>query len=146
VGGFTDIADGVFARKLKQQSALGAKLDSIADFVFAAVIACVIMTNIELPFWMWVWFGIIAILRFVCYGIGFYKYHTFTALHTYLNKAAGALLFAAPLLYVLCGLKATGIILIIIAFASAFEETVMIIRSKTLNRDCKGLFMSQIFD
>ena len=33
--GLTDMMDGVLARKLHQESAFGAKLNSIADFVFA---------------------------------------------------------------------------------------------------------------
>lgn len=140
-GGFTDIIDGFVARKLNQESALGAKLDSIADFVFAGVVAIFVVINIEIPIFLWLCILCIALLRFVSYGIGFYKYHTFAPLHTYTNKITGALIFMAPIFYSVWGLVVMSLILCIMAFASALEEIVITIRSKELNRDCKSIFI-----
>ncbi|MDP4119097.1 MAG: CDP-alcohol phosphatidyltransferase, partial [Bacillota bacterium] len=77
----------------------------------------------------------------VSYCIGFYKYRTFASLHTYANKATGALIFAFPLFYILFGLTGAGIILCFAGFISSFEELVIIVKSKKLNRDCKSIIM-----
>ena len=87
--GVTDMIDGFVARKLNQQSEFGAKLDSIADFIFAICLFMVMIRNITFSRWVWIVVGIIALLRFVSYGIGYVKYHTFASLHTYLNKMTG---------------------------------------------------------
>lgn len=139
-GGVTDVIDGFVARKLNQQGAIGAKLDSIADSVFAIAIAAIIIVNIEIPIWLWLAILWIALLRFVGYGIGFYKYHTFTSLHTYANKATGALIFVSPIFYALLGLSATGAILCAVALVATFEEVFITVKSNTLDRDCKSIF------
>ena len=84
---------------------------------------------------------VIALLRFASDGIGFNKYHAFTALHTWANKLTGILIFAAPILYCLCGLLFTGIVLCVAAFTSACEELVITVKSKELDRDCKGILV-----
>ena len=68
-------------------------------------------------------------------------YHSFSALHTYANKATGALIFAFPLLYALLGLTVSGVILCAAAFFSSVEELIITGSSPTLNRDCKGIYM-----
>lgn len=139
--GFTDIVDGFIARMLHQESSFGAKMDSIADFVFAVCAAIFVTVNIEIPIWLWLCILGIALLRFLGYGLGFYKYHTFAPLHTYANKLTGVSIFMTPILYFLCGLTFTGIILCIVAFFSSLEELVITIKSKELKRDCKSIFI-----
>lgn len=140
-GGLTDMLDGFAARRLHQQSAVGAKLDSVADGVFALAIASVVLINLVIPIWLWVCILCIALLRFVGYGIGFYKYRAFSSLHTYANKAAGALLFAAPVLYALLGFTAAGILLCMVAFLSAVEEVAITVTSGELDRDRKSILI-----
>ena len=143
LAGASDLLDGIAARSLKQESELGAKLDSIADVVFMAAIAIVIVSQRILPSWLWFWVGIIAIVRLTAYAIGYFKYHTFSALHTYLNKITGLLLFAIPVLIVVFGSRIALLILGSIAFLSAAEELLITIKAKKLNRDCKSLFLYQ---
>lgn len=140
-GGLSDLFDGFVARKLKQQSTIGAKFDSIADVVFAIAIFIVVIKNISLSTLLWQFITFIALLRLVSYSIGYYKYRTFTSLHTYANKATGFLIFVFPLLYILWDINITVIILCVLAFISSFEELVITIKSKELNRDCKSIFM-----
>lgn len=139
--GITDMLDGLVARTLRQESANGAKLDSIADFVFAVSVATFVIINIEIPTWLWLCTLGIAILRFISYGIGFYKYHTFASLHTYANKITGAFIYMAPIIYCLCGLTVTGMALCVVAFYSSVEELAITIKSKVLNRDCKSILI-----
>ena len=141
--GLTDILDGFLARKLHQESAFGAKLDSIADFVFVGCLTIFAVINMNIPRWLWLCALAIALLRFVSYGIGSYKYHEFTALHTWTNKLTGILIWSAPILWCLCGLRVTVDILCTVAFISACEELVIIIKSKELNRDCKGILFNK---
>lgn len=138
--GLTDILDGFLARKLHQESAVGARLDSIADAVFAGCLALYIVINISLPSWIWICLLLIAMLRFLSYGIGYCRFHTFTSLHTYANKITGAMIFLSPVLYSICGLTVAGILLFITSAISALEELAITIKCRELNRDCKGLY------
>lgn len=136
----SDMLDGPVARRSKQASAIGARLDSLADLVFAAAIAVVVIRYIHIPGWLWICALIIVVLRLISYAIGFHKYHCFASLHTWGNKATGALIFISPVLYILLGLKVTGIILCVVAFVSAFEELLINLSSSELERDRKSLF------
>lgn len=137
----SDAIDGLVARKLNQQSDFGAKLDSIADLVFAFAVAVIILMNVELPDWLWIGIVGIGFLRLTGYGIGYLKFHQFSSLHTYANKVTGGSLFLFPMLFYLWGIEISGMILCALAFASATEEVIIIIKAKELNRDCKGLFI-----
>ena len=125
--GISDLLDGVLARRLKTQSAAGAKLNSAADLVFAAAIMAFAVRYLQFPAWLYIGVGCIAALRLTSCGVGFVKYHTFSALHTYANKATGALIFAFPVLYA--------------ALFSSLEELVITISTPALNRDCRGIFL-----
>lgn len=48
LAGISDIVDGYVARKFNSQCAMGAKLDSIADLVFALSIFIVVFENISI--------------------------------------------------------------------------------------------------
>jgi len=139
-GGVSDLLDGPIARRLNIQSTAGAKLDSAADLAFAAAISVAAVRNIPFPIWIWVCAACIAAVRFAGYSVGFAKYRTFSALHTYANKATGALIFASPLLYAALGLTVSGIVLCAAALFSSVEELVITVSAPTLNRDCKGIY------
>lgn len=139
-GGISDILDGFIARKMNLQSTFGVKLDSVADVIFATAIVVVVIKNIKFSELMWLIIVCIAFIRIFGYRIGFYKYHTFSALHTYANKLAGLLIFTSPMLYFLLGINPTIIILSTVALISAVEELIIIAKSKELNRDCRCIF------
>lgn len=139
--GFTDMIDGLVARKMHQESAFGAKLDSVADIVFGASLATFVIINIKLPDRLWFFILAIALLRFASYGIGFYKYHTFAALHTYANKITGVLIFMIPLLYYVLGMVTACALVCIVSAVSATEELVIIVKDKKLDRDRVSIFI-----
>ena len=56
-------------------------------------------------------------------------------------ELTGILIFAAPILYCLCGLRFAGIILCAVAFVSACEELIITVKPKELDRDCKGILV-----
>jgi CDP-diacylglycerol--glycerol-3-phosphate 3-phosphatidyltransferase len=138
--GLSDIIDGYLARKTNLASRLGAILDSIADIVFISAAAVTLLPSVFIPLGIIIWIILIAIIRIVSLLVGYYKYHTFTALHTYTNKAAGILLFCFPYLYNFISIKYLSLIICAIASISSVEELIIQITSKELSRDIKGIF------
>ncbi|MFB0920310.1 MAG: CDP-alcohol phosphatidyltransferase family protein [Oscillospiraceae bacterium] len=140
-GGISDLLDGPVARKLGQTSETGAKLDSAADFLFILCVGIAVIRSVTFPAWVLICVVIIAAVRLAAYSIGYFKYRTFAALHTILNKITGALLFAFPVLYRLLGMNAACGIVCGIALVSSVEELILAIISKELDRNRKGLFL-----
>lgn len=132
--------DGMVARRMRLQSALGAKLDSAADMFFAAAILFVMMRSISIPTWALICAACAAALRIFSYCACACRFRCLRPLHTYANKATGALLFAFPLMYLAMGVTISSAILCAAAILSSAEELAITVRSKELNPDCKGLF------
>ena len=63
--GISDMIDGWFARKLQAESKTGAVLDSIADLSFMACCAIQLLPILSIPLWLWIWAGIIVIIKIV---------------------------------------------------------------------------------
>lgn len=137
--GLSDLLDGPVARALHQTSDLGAKLDSIADLMLVCVIAIILVTHVSIPIWLWICTAVVALLRFTGFAIGYLKYQTFSALHTYANKAAGLSLFGFPLIYSLLGMQIGGILVCTVTLFSAAEELAITISAKNLNRECRSM-------
>ena len=95
--GFTDMVDGTIARKTKSVSEFGAKLDTVADIVFAAVCFVKILPTMQFPVLLWIWIVIIAIIKIGNIVWGLICNKKLISLHTILNKATGFLLFLFPL-------------------------------------------------
>lgn len=138
-GGVSDMCDGWIARKLKQQSEFGAKLDSVADGVFAIAIGIVVVRELTIPTWIWSWIIIIGVIRMTSYVVGLYKFHTFSSLHTYMNKLTGFIIFIVPILYIVFDKNLVMILVCIVATLSSLEELIITIKSNELNRNHKGL-------
>lgn len=139
-GGMSDLADGLVARTMKQQSDFGAKLDSAADAAFFLAMIIAVVPTIVIPLWIWACVIVTAFIRITAYCFGYKKFRTFSALHTYANKAMGGFLFGTPLLYAVLGVTATGVILCLLAVLSACEELLITVLSKDLDRNCKSIF------
>ena len=95
--GLTDIADGYIARKMHTQSAFGAKLDSIADIVFAAVCMIRLLPAAALKPWVWGFIAVILLVRLVNLACGFVLQKKLCLLHTAANRLTGLMLFLLPL-------------------------------------------------
>ncbi len=95
--GLSDMLDGFVARKTDTVSEPGARLDTAADFVFAVVCLIKLLPILSIPAWLYGWIGIIALIKVVNIISGFVVQKRFAAVHSVLNKAAGALLFLLPL-------------------------------------------------
>ena len=107
VCGISDILDGFVARRMKQESELGVKLDSIADIIFISSVSIVLIPIIKIPSYILIWIATVTFIRILSYLIGLKKFCTFTSLHTYANKLTGLLLFITPVFYVIFDFKIT---------------------------------------
>ena len=95
--GFTDMIDGTIARITKSATPFGAKLDSAADLIFLAVSSIRLFPAIFIPFRLWMWVLIIAILRIARLIRNAILKKQFLPEHTVMNKLTGLLLFLLPL-------------------------------------------------
>lgn len=102
VCGFSDCIDGLVARKLGIQSALGSALDSFSDLLFYGVMAAKIFPTLQrllTPF-QWVIIAVPTALHLIAYIICLFKFGKFSAIHTYANKVLGALVYAYPFFFI----------------------------------------------
>ena len=125
--GFIDMIDGTIARKTNSISKFGSQLDTIADLVFAVVSMIRLLPVIHLPQWLWIWCGMIAIIKIGNIIWGYVSKKQFMSLHTIMNKATGLLLFLSPLTISFMELKYTAIVVCSIATFSAIQEGVYVI-------------------
>ena len=135
--GLSDILDGWISRRWNLQSKLGAKLDSIADFLFIGVVLLKIMPGFSLPNILILWIIGIAGIRITAMFLLFYKFHVVAGLHTYANKITGFSLFIAPLFFGVINQVALAIILCIIATISGVEEFMLACTLKELDLNTK---------
>ena len=120
--GLTDMLDGFVARRTNSASALGVKLDSIADIIFLAVCLIKLLPVLALPVWLWGWVGLIALLRLVNVVSGFVCRKKLVLLHTGANKLTGALLFLLPLSLGFLNIAYTAVPLCALASFAAIQE------------------------
>ena len=88
--------DGTIARKMGSISNFGAKLDTVADFVFMLVCSIKILPLIHLPLWLWVWIIIIALTKIFNIATVFIRTKKILSIHSVSNKITGLFLFLLP--------------------------------------------------
>ena len=89
LAGVTDMLDGYVARRTGAESDLGARLDSIADFVLIVVCLAKILPAISVPTWLWIWIAAIALVKAANAISGFVVERRLVMPHTKANKVAG---------------------------------------------------------
>ena len=120
VCGISDIADGWLARKLKCVTNTGALLDSLADICFVACLCPLRLPILELPQWLWLWAGVIVVIKVVNQISALVMYRRCYFPHTLANKATGFLLFiAVPMTF--CTVIPITIVAAIATFAAICE-------------------------
>lgn len=124
--GFSDMIDGAVARKTHSTSSFGAKFDTVADLVFMTVAGCKLLPAIHLPQWGWVWIGVIAVVKLSNIVWGLLRRKSLIALHSILNKIAGAALFVLPLTLHVVGIEYSLAAVCSIATCAALQEGYLI--------------------
>lgn len=120
--GLTDMADGWVARRTNTVSDFGAKLDTIADLAFVAVCLMKLLPVMDVPVWLYVWIGIIALIKLINIVSGYVVQKQFVAIHSLMNKVTGALLFLLPLTISFIDLRYSAVVVCIIATFAAVQE------------------------
>ena len=72
---------------------VGSILDSIADLLFVACCAIQLLPILSIPSWLWIWAGIIVIIKIVNQIIALTRIKQLCLPHTIANKLTGFLLF-----------------------------------------------------
>ena len=128
--GFSDMVDGIIARKTHSTSKFGSQLDTIADLIFVVVSLFKLLPAIHIPQWLWIWGGVIAVIKISNIIWGYVSKKQFISLHTIMNKVTGLLLFLLPLTISFVEPKYTAIIVCSVATFSAIQEAIWVITDR----------------
>ena len=120
--GLTDMVDGTIARKTGAVSSFGARLDTVADFLFVIASFVKLVPVIRIPVWIWGWAAVIAVVKLVNLVWGSTQMKQMPSLHTIANKATGLCLFLLPLTMSFVELRYTVPVVCIIATIAAVQE------------------------
>ena len=121
--GFSDMIDGTVARKTNSASQFGSGLDTIADLVFVVAAMVNLLPALHLPRWLWIWGGVIAMIKLANIVWGFVRSKKLVAYHSALNKTAGLLCFLLPLTLQLIEPTYSFAVVCIIATIAAIQES-----------------------
>lgn len=97
IAGVSDMIDGTIARKTGTVSEFGSKLDTVADLIFVVVCLIKLLPMLDIKIWMYIWIGIIAMIKVINIVYGIIVQGRFVSVHSVMNKITGGLLFALPL-------------------------------------------------
>ena len=130
--GVSDMADGRVARQTNTASKFGAKLDTVADVIFVIVCLIKLLPVMKIPVWLYVWVGVIALIKVINIVSGYVVQKQFMAIHSLMNKVTGVLLFLLPLTFSFIDLRYSAAVVCIIATFAAVQEG-HFIRTKNSN-------------
>ena len=114
--------DGTVARRTNGASELGARLDTVSDFVFLSVALIKFLPYLPIPAWLWIWIGVIAMMKLGNAAWGFVRTKELISPHTVLNKIVGMLLFLLPVTISFVDLTYTLPIVCTVATVAAIHE------------------------
>lgn len=138
--GISDMLDGFIARHFHLQTKIGARFDSLSDFVFFSVSFLRMLLSYHLTIPVPVVYGAvgIALVRLVNLFITIKKFKQPGMLHTYGNKISGIIVFFACPLAVMIG--SMSMIILLFPFIFALEETIILLRTDFYDPDIKSFY------
>lgn len=142
LAGLTDALDGYLARRTGKSSDFGARLDSIADLLFFAVLLLRLFPVLwrSLPAAIRFVVAVVLLVRLSAYCVAAAKYHRFASLHTWMNKLTGIGIFLLP--YVLAA--SSGVLfswaLCALALAASLEELAIHLCREQYCADIRTIF------
>ena len=122
IAGITDMIDGTVARKLGTSSQFGEKLDTVADFVFAAAALFKLLPVMKISMTIWIWTGFIAVIKLINIISRFVVQKRFVTVHSLANKITGSVLFVLPLTLSLIDDSYSAIFVCLAATFAAIQE------------------------
>jgi len=141
IAGLTDITDGFIARKYYMETPLGAKLDSLADFMLliASLLRMVFSYQLKIPLTVLICCSIVAIIRIINFIITKVKFQQWGMLHSIGNKISGLFIFFICPITIFTGQFPFAAV--IIPLLSALEETIFLLISHEYNPNAKSMFI-----
>lgn len=127
--GLSDMIDGFLARKLGVTSEFGARLDSVADFIFVITAFIKIFPLLNFLLWIWLIIIMIAVMKIVSLIVSKFRNGKVVFLHTKANKIAGLLLFIGMLFVKTACFQYIVVGIIAVAMVAAVDEMVMVLKS-----------------
>ena len=131
--GFSDMIDGTIARKTNSAGKFGSHFDTISDLVFVTASMIKLLPVLHLPRWLWIWGGVIAIIKISNIIWGYISKKNFISLHTIMNKVTELMLFLLPLTISFMDLVYSSIIVCCFATLSAIQEGFYVITDSNTN-------------
>ena len=128
--GLTDMIDGAIARKMGAVSKFGAKLDTVADFVFMFVCSMKILPLMHIPVWLWVWIIIVALIKIFNIALVFIHKKKLISIHSVLNKITGFALFLLPLTLTFAEATYSVATICVLATIAAMQEVYFIAKGQ----------------
>lgn len=141
--GVSDAIDGMVARATGCSTDFGARLDSIADLTFYTAMLVRLLPKLQEVFPGWLWYHVVLLitLRLAGYLVAALRYKKFASLHTYMNKATGASMFAVPYFLPTPYGAAYCIGVGVVALIAVLEELTMHLTSKAYTPGRKTILM-----
>lgn len=141
--GLSDVLDGLIARLTKKTTEFGAKLDSVADIMFYAVMLIRVFPLLWeiLPKTIWYIVAAVFIIRLMAYLVAAVKYRRFASQHTYMNKLTGMAVFSIPYFLNHAGNVIACFAVCVIAGLASLEELLIHIFSKEYRPEQKSIVM-----
>ena len=116
------MVDGAIARKTGTVSDSGSKLDTAADIVMAIVCLIKMIPVLDILGWLYIWVGVIALIKVINIISGYVMRKEFAAVHTVMNKLTGFALFLLPVTLSIIDLKYSGMFVCALATLAAIQE------------------------
>lgn len=120
--GISDMLDGFIARKSKNESKIGARLDSASDIIFVIVAMIKILPLLNIVKEIIIWVVFIALIKIANVICGYTYYKKIVLPHTIANIITGFILFIAPFIIVYTNPIVVEIIICSIATFAAIQE------------------------
>lgn len=138
----TDALDGFLARKLKQASSFGAKLDTIADTVYYIFFAWMFWQRFSVEFVQSFFIRVMpVVLVAVSQGIMITRFRSLAFFHLYSMKATTAMLYLFVLTSLAYGFNSLLLdIFLLVWFVGSLEMVLVSITLKRVRYDVRSVF------
>ena len=120
--GLSDMVEGTVARRTNSATEFGARLDTVSDFIFMIVALIKFVPPLHITVWLWIWIGVIAMMKLGNAAWGFVRTKKLISPHTVWNKVTGLLLFLLPMTIIFVDITYTLTIVCTVATIAAIHE------------------------
>lgn len=139
--GITDALDGYIARKFHLETKLGARLDSLGDYVFFLMLVLYFfLRHFTLMKDNIIFIGIVIMVRLSSLLVCWIKNRKIYSLHTIANKITGLFLYMGIFVEIIKERNDIVIFLLVLSLLSALEELAIMIIEKKPDINIKSIF------